>query len=148
MSEDKFNFNNVERDLYKALVSVLEFAKQMADQASMDSDQQEFVEAQFALDQYEWSLGPLPDWASARNLKGELVQCAQLYTKNGRRNGNGVVAFITTPPSADCEVYYHVITDSGNELRLSIQELIELFEVGDFIMKENHVLLMKMRLKD
>lgn len=94
------------------------------------------IAADAALAQFELEMGPLPDWASAHNIAQEPVLYAQLYTKNGRRCGNAMISLVTLPPSEDCEVYYHVITDMGNEMRLSLSELNELFDIGDYIGKE------------
>lgn len=86
-------------------------------------------EAKHVMDQFELELGPLPDWATAHNIAGEPVLYAQLYTRNGRAQGNGMIFHIAGST-------FGVITDMGNTMALSRPELDQLFEIGDFIMDE------------
>lgn len=102
-----------------------------------------YREADQALSQFELEMGPLPDWAEDHNIAQEPVQYAQLCTRDGKRCGNAIISLVTVPPSADCEVYYHVITDMGNEMRLTLRELNEMFEVGPYINKEYGIELRK-----
>jgi hypothetical protein len=76
-------------------------------------------------------MGPLPEWASAHNIAGEPVLYAQLYTKNGRQRGNGMIYDIGTQG-----VNFGVITDMGNTSVLNREELLSIYEVGDFILNE------------
>lgn len=82
-----------------------------------------------ACEQFELELGPLPDWAESYNIAQEPVMNAQLYTKNGRRNGNAMIYHVS-------ESSFGVITDMGNTMVLNRYELDSLFEVGDFILKD------------
>lgn len=80
--------------------------------------------------QFELEMGPLPDWASAHNISGEPVLYAQLYTKNGRQRGNGMIFHVAGYGS------FGVITDMGNTSTLNHEELLSLYEIGDFILNE------------
>jgi hypothetical protein len=84
-----------------------------------------------ALQQYELEMGPLPEWASAHNISGEPVLYAQLYTKNGRQRGNGMIYDIGTQG-----VNFGIITDMGNTSVLTREELLSIYEIGDFILNE------------
>ena len=87
-------------------------------------------EAFHAIHQFESELGPLPEWASAHNISGEPVLYAQLYTKNGRQRGNGMIFHVAGYGS------FGVITDMGNTSTLNHEELLSIYEVGDFILNE------------
>jgi hypothetical protein len=115
-----------DRMLYLALRS-------LADMVSpQNAKQDEVVDlARKALDQYETEMGPLPDWASAWNIAQEPVLFAQLYTKNGRQRGNGMIYDIGTSGKV-----YGVITDMGNTSALSREELLNIYEIGDFVLNE------------
>lgn len=82
-----------------------------------------------ALSAFELDLGPLPDWATARNIAQEPVLYAQLFTLNPRRNGNAMIFHVAGST-------FGVITDMGNTMALNLTELNQLFEIGDYIMKE------------
>lgn len=84
-----------------------------------------------ALEQFESEMGPLPDWASAHNIAQEPVLFAQLYTKNGRQRGNGMIYH--SGVSGDT---FGVITDMGNTSILNREELLGIYEIGDFILTE------------
>lgn len=87
--------------------------------------------ARKALEQFEIEMGPIPDWASAHNIAQEPVLFAQLYTKNGRQRGNGMIYHIGV--SGDT---FGVITDMGNTSILNREELLGIYEIGDFILTE------------
>lgn len=82
-----------------------------------------------ALSAFELDLGPLPDWATAHNIAQEPVLYAQLFTRNPRRNGNAMIFHVASST-------FGVITDMGNTMALNLTELNQLFEIGDYIMKE------------
>lgn len=84
-----------------------------------------------ALQQYELEMGPLPDWASAHNISGEPVLYAQLYTFNGRQRGNGMIYHVSHSGKT-----FGVITDMGNTSTLNREELLNIYEIGDFILNE------------
>jgi hypothetical protein len=124
-----------DRMLYLALRSMVLAMEQ--DQASGDSgnwaltDVPEYLAARAAMAQYEIELGPLPEWASAFNITQEPVLFAQLYTKNGRQRGNGMIYDI-----GSTGVNFGVITDMGNTSALTREELLSIYEIGDFILNE------------
>lgn len=138
------NLYGVDLDMFRALKDLLKFSRQMADKASMDKDQLEFSNAEVAMAQYERSLGPLPVWAKAWNFERDFVQSAQLFTKNGRVCGNGVLAYIDPRNDAVGNLYC-VITDAGNTMMLNRGELESGFEVGDFLFKDRHIEQMQLR---
>lgn len=81
----------------------------------------------------------LPHWALARS-NGTLQAGLQLFTKNPRRCGNAFITVISydhtmSPPGTRFEV----ITDAGNEMVLTDNEVDELFERGDYISATNEV---------
>jgi hypothetical protein len=79
----------------------------------------------------------LPDWASGKvnnhTFNGYRILKGQLNTKDGRRTGNAVVV---------SHHYRHrnyvtrVITDAGNSMFLSENEIEELFYEPEYIMTE------------
>lgn len=76
----------------------------------------------------------LPDWAESYSPDGILCPGRQLCTKDGRRLGN---AFITRElesiPTIVLVTVWEVVTDAGNVLKMTAQEIRELFYVGDYI---------------
>lgn len=120
-----------DRQMYLALRNLMEAFQ-------IDGTNESAVVYQAAYDaceQFELELGPLPDWADSHNIAQVPVQYAQLFTRDGRRCGNALISEVTVPPSADCEIYFHIITDMGNEMRLNIRELEEMFEIGNYVNK-------------
>ena len=89
-------------------------------------------EAKHAMDQFELELGPLPHWASAHHITGEPVLYAQLYTRNPRACGNGLIYHI-----GDSGDTFGIITDIGNTMIVNREEMDQYFEIGDFIMNED-----------
>lgn len=88
-----------------------------------------YEEAEAAMKQFVLELGPLPDWATAHNIECAPVLYAQLYTRDGRKHGNGMIFHVTS-------AHFGVITDMGNTMTVNREELGELFEIGDYIMDE------------
>lgn len=88
-------------------------------------------EANKAIAQFELELGPLPDWATAHNIAQEPVLYAQLYTKNGRQRGNGMIYHIGHSGTT-----FGIITDMGNTSTLNREELLGIYEIGDFVLNE------------
>lgn len=76
----------------------------------------------------------LPDWAESYSPDGVLRPGRQLCTKDGRRLGN---AFITCEAGRVDAIIsipiWEVVTDAGNVLKMTPQEIRELFYVGDYI---------------
>lgn len=79
---------------------------------------------------------PLPEWAVGLNSDLQLVAGAQLLTKNGRRCGNAAISCVHEEEHG---TVYCVVTDAGNPMRLSKDEVNELFEIGDYLMDPREV---------
>jgi len=77
--------------------------------------------------------GPMPEWAESYNLDLKPVLRAQLCTKDGRRMGNARITQIETIGE---KIYYHIRTDAGNEMHMSLSEINECFWIGMYILKE------------
>lgn len=74
---------------------------------------------------------------------GVIEPMLQLCTRDGKRTGNATVMKITVnaripePESQqDIETMFHIVTDADNVLILNIEELNELFTLGEWILKE------------
>ena len=94
---------------------------------------------QRALDNWELMLGPVPE-GCRWNITQEPVQYAQLFTRNGRRTGNAMIAAVIPPEVAVSHVVrYSIVTDMGNDMCLNLNDLHEQFEIGDFIFNEKAV---------
>lgn len=79
------------------------------------------------LTEEEIALGPLPDWAEAHITDGSyLHRRASLPTKDGRRCGNAVILEIGKSTHTGQPLII-VCSDAGNVLKLSENELKELF---------------------
>lgn len=130
---EKFDFQNMDVKLYLALKALT--AAYITDtEDSSGSPQWEIVKAaERAMYEFTQSYGPIPDWAVDRNWAYELVPGAQLLTKDGRKTGNAHIVRIPNKPTPDCETYYHCLTDAGNQMRLSAEELEGMFHIGDWI---------------
>ena len=78
MSEQKFDFQNIDLKLYLALRAICKDYLSLCEDAGgvMDSPPKEYVDAQLALAEFELSHGPLPNWAIARNWDYSLVAAA------------------------------------------------------------------------
>lgn len=77
----------------------------------------------------------IPEWAIKR-YEGVLEMGTQLPTKDGRRVGNAHIIDIMPAMSAHFQTAYTVLTDAGNRLVLTVDEIKELFHepmwVADF----------------
>ena len=82
MSEQKFDFQNIDLKLYLALRNICKDYLSLCEDAGgvMDSPPKEYVDAQLALAEFELSHGPLPNWAIARNWDYSLVAAAPAQT--------------------------------------------------------------------
>lgn len=76
----------------------------------------------------------LPDWAKGLNITDELVEGLQLYTKDGRRTGNAHIVevdlnhtYVNTGITVDL---YTIITDAGNYICMTTEELHSAFYLG------------------
>lgn len=77
---------------------------------------------------------PLPEWALTKSNKNKIEQGTQLFTKNGAVTGNAAVFYIYYDVKYK-EPIFCVITDAGNISKYTINELLDLFTIGDYIMK-------------
>ena len=75
MSEQKFDFQNIDLKLYLTLRNICKDYLSLCEDAGgvMDSPPKEYVDAQLALAEFELSHGPLPNWAIARNWDYSLL---------------------------------------------------------------------------
>jgi hypothetical protein len=80
---------------------------------------------------------PLPEWAIAELDGSCLPPGAQLPTKDGRRTGNAHVIEVI-PGALGVPTLFRVLTDAGTEMKLTVNEVDELFhrprwqsDVGD-----------------
>ena len=115
-----------DKRLYLALLNLME--EFTIDGTSSTKDA--YQEAYDATGQFEQELGPLPDWATGFNVAGDLLLFSQLYTKDGRKRGNGMIYHVAGST-------YGVITDMGNTMTLSREELLGIYEIGEFILNED-----------
>lgn len=82
---------------------------------------------------------PIPHWA-INNCDGTYVLGAQLPTRDGRRCGNAHIIHIE-PAIWDKSVSVHtVLTDAGNEMRLTADEINELFHPPKWISSVDDVI--------
>lgn len=76
----------------------------------------------------------LPDWAESYSPDGILCPGRQLCTKDGRRLGNAFITRELEPiPTLVLVAVWEVVTDAGNVMKMTAQEIRELFYVGDYI---------------
>lgn len=115
MSEQKFDFQNIDLKLYLALRNICKDYLSLCEDAGgvMDSPPKEYVDAQLALAEFEQSFGPLPDWAIARNWDYSLVVGAQLCTRDGRRTGNAFIVRVGEDLEHKTPLY-EVMSDMGS----------------------------------
>lgn len=78
---------------------------------------------------------PMPEWASGLNKKQELDLKTQLCTKDGRKTGNARIVMVTRQKGE--KPTYTAITDRGNLMNLSEEEIHELFWIGPYILKDD-----------
>lgn len=82
----------------------------------------------------------LPDWATAYKPDGEIEVGRQLCTRDGRRCGNafvlregtGIPAMVFIPT-------WEIITDAGNKLVCTKDEINEIWYVGEYISRLNTI---------
>lgn len=76
---------------------------------------------------------PLPDWAVDRVSQG-FPASSQLLTRDGRKTGNAYLWEWTKSHYQTCDVAV-VVTDAGNIMRLTQNELTELFHEPWYTMR-------------
>lgn len=84
---------------------------------------------------------PVPEWASRESEPGVIEPLLQLFTLDGSKTGNATVVSIHVEVDhveydIDYRTIITVITDAGNIMRLSPDEVFELFQLGDWIMND------------
>lgn len=82
---------------------------------------------------------PLPEWAARKANPFEIEVMSQLLTKDGGVFGNAVLFDITFKwdhYNADYYPVFHAITDAGNIIKLTLNELKEWFYRPDYIMND------------
>lgn len=77
---------------------------------------------------------PLPEWAKERAHGIYTLPNTSLPTKDGRATGNAVL--IGRVKSLNPVPTFLVITDAGNKMKLTFNELTELFHPPEYVMKE------------
>lgn len=77
----------------------------------------------------------VPDWAYDLVPEGLIVVGQQLLTKDGRVTGNAAIFNIAYDIDLGDPKFY-CITDAGNIIKLTIQELNSQFYLGKYIMKD------------
>lgn len=152
---EKWDFENLDVRLYLHLKKLLPYAEaeyESLNAASRrDNDEDCNVEAEKlrnfiddaekTMRDFNASFGPVPDWATERNHGRELVAGAQLFTKNGRRCGNGWIVetdYIAAGPVA--VPVFKILTDAGSFMQLTEKELEDAFEVGDWISTRERII--------
>lgn len=78
----------------------------------------------------------LPDWAEQHNKQRRLQVGAQLQTRDGRVTGNGRIYKVSPSEYIGDMICYSVMTDAGNSLVLTDEEVHSMFYVGPYIIKE------------
>lgn len=76
----------------------------------------------------EREFGPLPSWAVGYNKSKALVPGAQLCTRDGRKIGNAHLLGFDPTTGIWC-----ILTDAGNHVHFNVDEVNEMFVVGDFV---------------
>ena len=84
--------------------------------------------------------GPMPEYAVGLNLSGNAVIGSQLHTRDGRRVGNAYVVDIehryeptdTSDISTGTPIFL-CVTDAGNSLKLTVEEVDSLFYISNLV---------------
>lgn len=143
--EKKFDFQNIDTKLYIALRNLTKDWVAIAEDAGNRnaSDDPDYHAAMLAMEEFELSHGPIPDWAVARNWDYSLVPGAQLCTRDGRRMGNAHIISRESKdygvPTGSIEVF-HCLTDAGAKFTFTEPELLSAFHVGDWISDPQRVI--------
>ncbi|MNF83188.1 hypothetical protein D3C85_379660 [compost metagenome] len=134
--QEKFDFQNMDVKLYLALKAVVKEQDEfVADHGPFCVNHENLLNAKRVMYEFEQSFGPIPDWAVERNFAYELVPGAQLCTKDGRRTGNAHIVKMGKGIAAG-PVFVHTfecLTDAGSKFTFTEVELLEAFNIGDWI---------------
>jgi hypothetical protein len=135
--EKKFDFEHIDVKLYLALRKVTAEYQVVVNgpEFSGSGDWVMIKQCEDALEEFELSHGPLPDWAVARNWAYELVPGAQLMTKDGRVTGNAHILRCHPKESGlELRPLYDCITDAGSYIHgFSEAEIHNQFWIGDYV---------------
>lgn len=140
--DEKWDFENLDVRLYLALRNLCK---------AVDDEQihwpthspvnPAWAGAEKVMRDFNASFGPIPDWAVERNHGRELIPGAQLFTKNGRRTGNGWIVEIDVIAAGPVGVpVFKILTDAGSFMQLTEKELEDAFEVGDWICTRERII--------
>ncbi len=77
---------------------------------------------------------PMPSWALCPSIPGTIEDMSQLLTRDGRRIGNAVIFKIDYSSQHNLTLF-HIVTDAGNILTLTFNEMNEMFYEPKWIMK-------------
>lgn len=133
---EKWDLENLEVRLYLHLKKLLPLVL-----CNTQEEMTAHAKAMKTMRDFNASFGPVPDWATERNHGRELVAGAQLFTKNGRRCGNGWIVetdYIAAGPVA--VPVFKILTDAGSFMQLTEKELEDAFEVGDWISTRERII--------
>jgi hypothetical protein len=137
---EKFDFQNMDVKLYLVLKKMIPEFYILAEECSGSPKWELVRAAELAVEEFELSFGPLPDWAIARNWDYSLVPGAQLLTKDGRQHGNAhIIRAYGKFMGTDVDVF-EVLTDAGSRITFSEVELNNSFYIGDWISDPARVL--------
>ena len=84
--------------------------------------------------------GPMPEYAVGLNLSGNAVVGSQLHTRDGRRVGNayvvGIEYMVDPTDTSDAPISIPIflcVTDAGNRLKLTAEEIDFLFYISNLV---------------
>lgn len=141
--DHKFDFQNSDTKLYIALRNLTKDWVAIAEDAGNRnaSEDPDYHAAMLAMEEFELSHGPIPDWAQARNWAYELVPGAQLCTRDGRRTGNAHIIKTDIVAAGPVAVpVFACLTDAGSKFVFNETELLDAFTIGDWISDVSRVL--------
>ena len=78
----------------------------------------------------------MPEWAKAKAEGDYTLPNAALPTRDGRRTGNAVTIGLSDRQWKDCDTTYMVITDAGNILRVTENEMKFYFHPPEYVMTD------------
>lgn len=82
-----------------------------------------------AINNYEMTNGPLPEWATDFNYAKEIMEGTQLLTKDGRVMGN---AYVIRRHNCGGNIWL-ILTDAGNQFFMNELEIENQFYIGNYI---------------
>jgi hypothetical protein len=125
----KYDFQNMDVKLYLALKAAYTPSPVLKKEELIRIEQN----AHNVMEEFRLSLGPLPHWAVDRNWEYALIPGAQLCTKDGRIVGNAhIIGFGDAMPVSHTPTFL-CLTDAGNTLVYSEVEILNNFNIGDWL---------------